>query len=30
VDSEHTSHISIALAIRVPKISKFGKYLTKF
>jgi len=30
VDSECTLHISIVLAIRMPKIIKFGENLTKF
>ena len=30
VDNERTSHISIVLAICVPKIIKFGGDLTKF
>jgi len=30
VDSEYISHNSIVLAIRVPKIIKFGRDLTKF
>jgi len=30
VDSERTLHISIVLAICVPKISKFGEDLMKF
>ena len=30
VDSECTLHISIVLAIRMPKIIKFGESLTKF
>jgi len=30
VENERTSHNSIVLAIRVPKIIKFDRHLTKF
>jgi len=30
VDSESTSHNSIVITTRMPKINKFGKDLTKF